>query len=122
MEPYLTVRETLEFNAQYRLSKKVSPKNKKRMVKEIMRLLGIEHIRNSIIGNEEQRGISGGQKKRVNIGMELVSNPKILFLDEPTSGLDTTTAYDVIRLLQLLAINGSTIICVLHQPRYRQKI
>jgi ABC-type microcin C transport system duplicated ATPase subunit YejF len=70
-------------------------------------------------GNERRRGISGGQRKRVNIGMELVCDPKLLVLDEPTSGLDSTSGLRVIHALQTAAVTKHvTIICVLHQPRY----
>jgi len=71
----------------------------------------------SPIGNEEQRGVSGGQRKRVNIGMELVADPHILFLDEPTSGLDSSTAYEVCSLLSEIARKQNmTIVSVIHSP------
>lgn len=56
---------------------------------------GLHDVADIIIGNEERRGISGGQKKRVNVGMELVAEPRILFLDEPTTGLDSVSAVKV---------------------------
>lgn len=58
------------------------------MIGEVMSLLGLDEISTSLIGDEDVRGISGGQRKRVNIGIELVADPAVLFLDEPTSGLD----------------------------------
>lgn len=58
------------------------------MIAEVLSLLGLEEIKDSLIGDEDVRGISGGQRKRVNIGIELVADPSVLFLDEPTSGLD----------------------------------
>ena len=70
-----------------------------------------------IIGNERQRGVSGGEKKRVNVGVELISEPSILFLDEPTSGLDSFQALSVCLTLKKLAQEGKTIITSIHQPR-----
>lgn len=58
------------------------------MIAEVLSLLGLDEIKDSLIGDEDVRGISGGQRKRVNIGIELVADPSVLFLDEPTSGLD----------------------------------
>lgn len=65
-----------------------------------LQILALDDIRNEIIGDEEVRGISGGQRKRVNVGLELVADPVMLFLDEPTSGLDSTSSNMVISALQ----------------------
>lgn len=65
-----------------------------------VQILALDDIRNEIIGDEEVRGISGGQRKRVNVGLELVADPIMLFLDEPTSGLDSTSSKMVISALQ----------------------
>jgi len=75
-------------------------------------------VRHSIVGDETERGISGGQRKRVNIGMELVADPTVLFLDEPTSGLDASTAKEVCESLRRVTEKGMTVIAVIHQPRY----
>lgn len=58
---------------------------------------------NNIVGNAERKGISGGEKRRLNIGFELLSNPRVLFLDEPTSGLDSYTSYIIVKLLRDLS-------------------
>jgi energy-coupling factor transporter ATP-binding protein EcfA2 len=86
-------------------------------VNEIISSLGMVHVANSVIGNEEERGISGGQRKRVNIGMELVAEPSVLFLDEPTSGLDSSTSFDVCYNLRNFARQqGLTVAAVIHSP------
>jgi len=69
-----------------------------------------------VIGDNFTRGISGGEKKRVSIGIELVSNPNLLFLDEPTTGLDSSTAEDIIKDLKSLCKRGITIISTIHSP------
>jgi ABC-type Mn2+/Zn2+ transport system ATPase subunit len=78
-------------------------------------LQGLNDVRHSKIGDEDTRGISGGQRKRVNIGMELVADPCLLFLDEPTSGLDSTSSYKVLEALREVSKLGLNIVLVLHQ-------
>lgn len=70
-------------------------KEKHAVVNRVLDQLGLQEVRHSIIGDEEKRGISGGQRKRVNIGIEMVAQPSLLMLDEPTSGLDSTTSNEV---------------------------
>ena len=82
----LTVRENLIFSANLRLSKKLSTEEKQRVIDEVIEQLGLEKCADSKVGTEFQRGISGGERKRTNIGMELVLSPNVLFLDEPTTG------------------------------------
>jgi ABC-type multidrug transport system ATPase subunit len=86
-------------------------------VNNVLSLLDLEKVRHDRIGDASQRGISGGQRKRVNIGSELVADPWMLFLDEPTSGLDSSSAHKVVEILRKLADLGLTVVCVLHQPR-----
>ena len=64
-------------------------------VQEMIELLGLEKCADTIVGNTQIRGLSGGEKKRVNIGIELICQPNLLFLDEPTTGLDSTNALKV---------------------------
>ncbi|CAF3389951.1 unnamed protein product [Rotaria sp. Silwood1] len=82
----LTVRENLAFSANVRLPQNVSTKAKKSIIDEVIRQLDLEKCADSNVGNEFQRGVSGGERKRTNIGMELVLSPNVLFLDEPTTG------------------------------------
>lgn len=85
-----------------------------------MKELGLEHIASARIGSESRRGISGGEKRRVSIGVDLVHNPAILLLDEPTSGLDSGSALHVMSLLKSMAKNqGKTIVLTIHQPGFR---
>lgn len=119
MHRTLTVKEVLIYQANLRLPSSVTKEEKKRRVKEVLDLLDLTHIKGSKIGDEEARGISGGQRKRVNIGMELVTDPTLLFLDEPTSGLDSTSSLMVVDALKAVAEERKlTIVCVIHQPRY----
>jgi len=83
----------------------------------ILTALDLKHVAHTLIGDETTRGISGGQRKRVNIGMELAAVPLALFLDEPTSGLDSTAALHVCSILKNIAKMGKTVVSVLHQPR-----
>jgi ABC-type multidrug transport system ATPase subunit len=114
----LTVRETLRFQAELRLDPKTfTPKMREARVEQVMEQLGISHRADMRIGNEEKRGLSGGEKKRVAIGVALVTDPSVLYLDEPTSGLDSYNSLAVIRLLRKLTEMGKTVITTIHQPR-----
>jgi ATP-binding cassette subfamily G (WHITE) protein 2 len=80
--------------------------------------LGLLHCRNTIIGDELKRGVSGGERKRVCVAVELLLRPNVLFLDEPTSGLDSASALSLCQTLKELADSGScTVICTIHQPQ-----
>ncbi|RHZ83218.1 hypothetical protein Glove_99g58 [Diversispora epigaea] len=113
----LTIREILVHSALMRLPTEMPREEKKRKVVEVIKFLELSHVMDTAIGDEESRGISGGQRKRTNIGMELVAEPSILFLDEPTSGLDSTTALEVCKLLKKIAKHqGITVAAVIHSP------
>lgn len=113
----LTVAETLLFNARMRYDPE-SIDTPESIANAMTTALDLGHVRDTNIGDEKKRGISGGQRKRVNIGMELVSLPSILFLDEPTSGLDSSSSMAVCSALRDMAAVGITVISVIHQPRY----
>ncbi|XP_029310453.1 ATP-binding cassette sub-family G member 2-like isoform X2 [Cottoperca gobio] len=114
----LTVRENLSFSAALRLPASVSQKEKKDKINKLIEELGLGWVADSKVGTQLIRGISGGERKRTNIGMELIIDPPVLFLDEPTTGLDASTANSVLLLLKRMASNGRTIILSIHQPRY----
>jgi ABC-type branched-subunit amino acid transport system ATPase component len=114
----LTVEENIVFAAQTRLPADWTADKRRAFAERVIRLLGLAHIRDVVVGDEVKRGISGGQRKRVNIGLELAANPQVLFLDEPTSGLDSAGCTAVCAALQNIAGIGVTVALVLHQPRY----
>lgn len=115
----LTVRENLAFSANLRLSTEEYPEDVRRQkVEDVIEQLGLQACANSLVGNEFVRGVSGGERKRVNIGMEMILDPPVLFLDEPTTGLDANTANSIVLLLYKLALGGRNIIMSIHQPRY----
>ncbi|KAJ3190607.1 hypothetical protein HK101_008560 [Irineochytrium annulatum] len=113
----LTVREVVLHSARVRLPGNWTKKQVEDHVDNVLKALNLTHVANSFIGDETTRGVSGGQRKRVNIGMELAAAPLAIFLDEPTSGLDATAALEVADILQNIAHLGLTIVSVIHQPR-----
>lgn len=115
--PTLTVRETLQYSAELRLPSTFTAEERKRVVEEVILQLGLKECANTRIGDNDHKGCSGGEKRRVSIGVQLLANPSVLFLDEPTTGLDSTSAFQVVRTLKNLARKGRTIITTIHQPR-----
>ena len=114
----LSVTETLRYSAMLRLPRSVSLAEKRLRVEQIIMQLGLNSCRDTKIGDAQNKGISGGERKRVSIGVELITEPDILFLDEPTSGLDAFNAFNVIENLKNLAMEQSKIIVLtIHQPR-----
>ncbi|KAM9476978.1 broad substrate specificity ATP-binding cassette transporter ABCG2-like [Clarias gariepinus] len=114
----LTVRENLCFSAALRLSSSVKQKEKDARVNHLISELGLSKVADKKVGTQLIRGISGGERKRTSIGMEMIIDPSVLFLDEPTTGLDASTANSVLLLLKRMGNNGRTIIMSIHQPRY----
>lgn len=112
--PELTVEESLTFGARLRLAGSEGAQAPAQ-VERVLAELGITHIRRSRIGDAVRRGISGGQRKRVNLGQELLSRrTSVLFLDEPTSGLDPRAAQDIVRLVRQIADHGRMVFLVTH--------
>lgn len=119
MYPHLTVSETLIFTALLRLPKTLSKAEKVQHAEHVMAELGLTRVAHSVIGGPYLRGVSGGEKKRVSIGQEMLVNPSLLLLDEPTSGLDSTNAQRIMTTLKRLAGGGRTIVTTIHQPASR---
>ena len=113
----MTVRETLEFAARLRLPKSVSRAEKKVRVDKLLSQLSLVKAADTVVGDVSRRGISGGERKRLAIGCELLSDPQLLFLDEPTSGLDSFQAQQVVACCKDLADRGTTVVMSIHQPR-----
>lgn len=117
--PMLTVEETLMFAAEFRLPRTLSKSKKRLRVQALIDQLGLRNAAKTVIGDEGHRGVSGGERRRVSIGIDIIHDPIILFLDEPTSGLDSTSAFMVVKVLQRIAQSGSIVIMTVHQPSYR---
>ncbi|TYH88463.1 hypothetical protein ES332_D01G190400v1 [Gossypium tomentosum] len=113
----LTVRETLSLAAELQLPEISSIEERDEYVNNLLFKLGLVSCADSIIGDAKVRGISGGEKKRLSLGCELIASPSVIFADEPTTGLDAFQAEKVMETLRLLAQDGHTVICSIHQPR-----
>jgi ABC-type multidrug transport system ATPase subunit len=111
-----TPREALRFSATLRLPSSVSKKEINEMVDALLSELGIMECADVIIGGALLKGISGGQRKRASVGVEVITDPEVLFLDEPTSGLDSDSAFNLVKLLKNIASTNCTILCTIHQP------
>ncbi|MCK4684166.1 MAG: ATP-binding cassette domain-containing protein, partial [Pirellulales bacterium] len=106
----LTVWQALWYAARLRLPADTTDAEIEARIKDVIHCLGLEGTEHTRVGDQRKRGISGGQRKRVNLAMELLTDPPILILDEPTSGLSSTDALAVIQLLRNLSNDGKTII------------
>ncbi|KAK9152794.1 hypothetical protein Sjap_000274 [Stephania japonica] len=114
--PQLTVEESLLFSSWLRLPKDISEESKNEFVKEVMRLVELDTMRNALVGLPGSSGLSTEQRKRLTIAVELVANPSIIFMDEPTSGLDARAAAIVMRTVRNTVDTGRTVVCTIHQP------
>jgi ABC-type multidrug transport system ATPase subunit len=85
-------------------------------VENIITSLGLEDCADTMIGGALIKGISGGQRKRTSVGVEIITKPSILFLDEPTSGLDSFTSYQLVKMLKQVSQNNCPVLCTIHQP------
>lgn len=115
--PTLTVSECIRYSALLRLPGNTSLAEIHHRVDIVLAELGLRHVADSAVGGSGRiRGISGGERRRVTIGMELVIDPSIIVLDEPTSGLDSFTALNLMKTLQQVAAGGRVVMASLHQP------
>lgn len=114
----LTVGETIAYTAELRLPSTLPKEEVLKRQHDVLVDMGIDHRKDIIVGDSRHKGISGGERKRLCVAMELLTNPKLLFLDEPTSGLDSATALALIEQLKKLnATHGCTVVCTIHQPQ-----
>ncbi|KAJ6818474.1 ABC transporter G family member 11 [Iris pallida] len=112
----LTVRETIMYSARLRLPDRMPTDEKRALVEGTIVEMGLQDCADTVIGNWHLRGISGGERRRVSIGLEILMRPRLLFLDEPTSGLDSASAFFVTQTLRSLSRDGRTVIASIHQP------
>mmetsp|Transcript_4045 Transcript_4045/g.8702 ORF Transcript_4045/g.8702 Transcript_4045/m.8702 type:complete len:921 (+) Transcript_4045:322-3084(+) len=117
--PDLSVEETLMFSAGWRLPRDMSDEERMKRVEDVMETLDLVKIRDRRVGGVSKRGISGGERKRVSIGMELVAKPAVLIMDEPTSGLDSAGTFRLMSMLKRVADRGVSVVTVIHQPSAR---
>lgn len=111
LQTLLTVLENMRIAADLKLGPEVSRHEKESIIEDILTVLGLYEHQFTIT-----KRLSGGQRKRLSIALELINNPTIMFLDEPTTGLDSFSCNQVVDLLKQLAKQGRTIICTIHQP------
>ena len=113
----LTVREAVYYSAELQLPNSMSRSEKRERAETTIREMGLQGAINTRIGGWSVKGLSGGQKRRVSICIEILTRPKLLFLDEPTSGLDSAASYHVMcRIVKLARRDGRTVIASIHQP------
>ncbi|KAF4040915.1 ABC-2 type transporter [Phytophthora infestans] len=111
-----TVQETLEMAARLSMPRGTTALTIIRRVQRVIDDMGLRVCENAMVGDMFHKGISGGQKRRLSIAIEMLSDPSILLLDEPTSGLDSASTFNVVKLISRLSNEGRTIICTIHQP------
>ncbi|XP_058074641.1 ABC transporter G family member 39-like [Magnolia sinica] len=114
--PHVTVYESLLYSAWLRLPNEVDSAKRKMFIEEVMELVELTSLRESLVGLPGVSGLSTEQRKRLTIAVELVANPSIIFMDEPTSGLDARAAAIVMRTVRNTVDTGRTVVCTIHQP------
>ncbi|KAJ1404562.1 P-loop containing nucleoside triphosphate hydrolase protein, partial [Ochromonadaceae sp. CCMP2298] len=112
--PTLTVEETLQYAAWVRLPEGTPPHKRQHRVDELLQMMALAHTRDCVVGSAMNKGISGGQLKRLSIAVEIVAMPRLLFLDEPTTGLDSAIAYEVMNVVRNMP--SRTCLATIHQP------
>ena len=114
MQETCNARELFEFACKIRLG--LSGEAVTKQVDKIVEKLSLQACQTTIIGGWLRKGVSGGERKRISIGYELISNPSLMLMDEPTSGLDSSTSLRIARLLRQEAARGMGILATIHQP------
>ncbi|AES89553.2 ABC transporter G family member 15 [Medicago truncatula] len=112
----LTVKETIAYSAHLRLPSTMSKEEVSSIIDGTIIEMGLQDCADRLIGNWHLRGISGGERKRTSIALEILTKPRLLFLDEPTCGLDSASAFFVVQTLRNIAHDGRTVISSIHQP------
>ncbi|KAI4226498.1 MAG: hypothetical protein L6R40_008288 [Gallowayella cf. fulva] len=115
--PCLSVRENLQFAAALRLPTHFSKSQKQQRAESVLLKLGLKDCADNLVGGDLVKGISGGEKRRVTIAIQILTDPQVLLLDEPTSGLDAFTASSIMTVLRGLAEEGRTLVLTIHQVR-----
>ncbi|CAI5702642.1 unnamed protein product [Peronospora effusa] len=111
-----TVLETMRMAAKLSLPNTVTSNEIESRIDDVVEAMGLGTCRHTLVGDIFRKGLSGGQKRRLSIAIELLSNPSILILDEPTSGLDSSATYNVMKFIVKLCTEGKTVVCTIHQP------
>ncbi|KAF7119647.1 hypothetical protein RHSIM_Rhsim13G0217900 [Rhododendron simsii] len=112
----LTVKETITYSAHLRLPTTLTKDDLNGIIEGTIMEMGLQGCSDHVIGNWHLRGISGGEKKRLSIALELLTRPRLIFLDEPTTGLDSASAFFVTQVLRNVSRDGRTVVCSIHQP------
>lgn len=113
----LTVKEAIYYSAQLQLPDSMTKSEKLERANDAIKDMGLQGCVNTRIGGWRVKGLSGGQKRRVSICIEILTRPRLLFLDEPTSGLDSAASYHVMsRIIKLAKQDHRTIVASIHQP------
>lgn len=111
-----TPRECIKFSAKLRLPRGTSEEQLDALTVRMLSELGLMNCADTFVGGALLKGISGGERKRTSVGVELVVRPSLVFLDEPTSGLDSYSAEQVVKLLKKVAKAGTGVLFTIHQP------
>ncbi|KAK4792568.1 hypothetical protein SAY86_023003 [Trapa natans] len=114
--PQITIEESIIYSSWLRLAPEIDLNTRAEFVREVLRMMELEDIKDALVGIPGLGGISTEQRKRLTIAVELVSNPSIIFMDEPTSGLDARAAAIVMRVVKNIVGTGRTVVCTIHQP------
>lgn len=122
---YLTIEETLSYIAELRLSRICTKDERINRVQEVLSQMCLSDVRHQVIGSPFHQGVSGSERKKLCVAIQLLTRPQLLFLDEPTTGLDSVTAFDLLQILYKLTRTNLeqqypiTVICSIHQPQFK---